>query len=213
MSIPLADGVPEPILRVFKGTPPTQQQWEAISHPLTPSAVVAGAGSGKTAVMVARVVYLALVRAGVVEAGHRGAAPSEILCLTFTNKAAEELGRRVRHATEDLRLPDGEEPTVHTYHAFAARMLDEYGLRMGLEPGGMLLTEAHKWQLAVSLLNDREFEHLEVRTVRHVVENLLLLADECANHRVDPLEVAERSRAFAQELALCLLYTSDAADE
>ncbi|MGH2683719.1 MAG: ATP-dependent helicase [Actinomycetota bacterium] len=201
---PHADTPPE-IIRAMGGRGgrvPTLQQWRAISHPLEPCAVVAGAGSGKTAVMAARVVYLALVATGSLPADHRGALPSQALCLTFTNKAAEELARRVREATADLGLPEGEEATVLTYHAFAARLLDDYGLRMGLEPGQRLLSEAQKWQLVVSLLEDRQFEHLEVRTLRSVVGDALELSDQCANHLVDPEVVREDSLAFAERVEI-----------
>jgi DNA helicase-2/ATP-dependent DNA helicase PcrA len=167
---------------------------------MEPCAVVAGAGSGKTAVMAARVVYLALVATGRLEASDAGALPSQALCLTFTNKAAEELARRVRDATAGLGLPEGEEATVLTYHAFAARLLDDYGLRMGLEPGQRLLSEAQKWQLVVTLLEDRQFDHLEVRTLRNVVRDALALSDECANHLVEPEAVREVSLRFADRV-------------
>src|SRR2546422_1049613 len=104
------EGAPPEIVQAMRGRVPTVQQWEAISHPLSPCSIVAGAGSGKTAVMAARVVYLALVATGRLPATHNGALPSGVLCLTFTNKAAEELSRRVRDATATLRLPEGEEP-------------------------------------------------------------------------------------------------------
>jgi ATP-dependent DNA helicase UvrD/PcrA len=194
---PFRDAPPQ-VVEALNGQLPTVQQWQAISHPLEPCVVMAGAGSGKTAVIAARVVYLVLVRQGVLEANHAGALPSEILCLTFTNKAAEELSRRVRLAIEGLGLPEGEEPTVLTYHAFAAGLVEDYGLRMGVEPGRMLLSEAHKWQLAASLLSEREFEHLEVRTVGHVVKSLLTLSDHCANHLVTPEEVARHSSTLAE---------------
>jgi DNA helicase-2/ATP-dependent DNA helicase PcrA len=194
---PFRDAPPQ-IVKALNGQLPTVQQWQAISHPLEPCVVMAGAGSGKTAVIAARVVYLVLVRQGVLEADHAGALPSEILCLTFTNKAAEELSRRVRLNTEGLGLPEGEEPTVLTYHAFAAGLVEDYGLRMGVEPGRMLLSDAHKWQLAASLLSEREFEHLEVRTVGHVVKSLLALSDHCANHLVSPEEVARHSGTLAE---------------
>jgi DNA helicase II / ATP-dependent DNA helicase PcrA len=184
------------------GRVPTLQQWRAISQPLAPFAVVAGAGSGKTAVMAARVVYLSLVATGGLPADNPGALPSQVLCLTFTNKAAEELARRVREATAGLDLPEGEEATVLTYHAFAARLLDDYGLRMGLEPGQRLLSDAQKWQLVVSLLEDRQFEHLEVRTLRSVIGDALALSDECANHLVDPDVVREESLAFAARVEI-----------
>src|SRR5205823_13329649 len=77
-------------------------------------------------------------------------------------------------------------------------LLDEYGLRAGLEPGAMLLTEAQKWQLAGSLLADRRFEHLEVRTVAHVVRQVLALADECQHHLVDPDELIAASRELSE---------------
>ena len=202
---PYREAPPE-IVRAMGGSRggriPTLQQWRAISHPLAPCAVVAGAGSGKTAVMAARVVYLALAATGGLSADHQGALPSQVLCLTFTNKAAEELARRVRVATAELGLPEGEEATVLTYHAFAARLLDDYGLRMGLEPGQRLLSEAQKWQLVVTLLEDRQFEHLEVRTLRSVVGDALSLSDECANHLVEPDVVREDSLAFAERVEI-----------
>ena len=67
----------------------SDQQWEAISAPLEPAVVIAGAGSGKTSVMAARVVYL--VATGQV-------APDQVLGLTFTTKATAELAARVRAA-------------------------------------------------------------------------------------------------------------------
>jgi DNA helicase-2/ATP-dependent DNA helicase PcrA len=146
----------------------------------------------------ARVVYLALVATGRIEAGHSGAMPSQVLCLTFTNKAAEELSRRVRAATAPLGLAEGEESTVLTYHAFAARLLDDYGLRAGIEPGSTLLTEAQRWQIAGSLLADRQFEYLEVRTVPHVVRQTLALADACHNHLVDADDLIDASRALTE---------------
>ena len=196
---PYRDAPPE-IVQALGGRVPTVQQWEAISHPLTSCSVIAGAGSGKTAVIAARVVYLAMVQAGRLQAAHPGERPSRVLCLTFTNKAAEELARRVREATAGLGLPEGEEATVLTYHAFAAQLLDDAGLRAGLEPGAMLLSEAQKWQLMGSLLADRTFEHLEVRTVGHVVRLALALSDQCQNHLVEPEEVvAECERLIARK--------------
>ena len=59
---PYAETPPEIVAAL--GAVPTGQQWAAISHPMAPSAVIAGAGAGKTAVMAARLVYLALVRLG-----------------------------------------------------------------------------------------------------------------------------------------------------
>jgi DNA helicase-2/ATP-dependent DNA helicase PcrA len=71
------------------GVPFSDQQLAAITAPLEPGVIIAGAGSGKTTVMAARVVWL--VGTGAVR-------PEEVLGLTFTRKAAAELSQRVRAA-------------------------------------------------------------------------------------------------------------------
>ncbi|HET9761794.1 MAG TPA: UvrD-helicase domain-containing protein, partial [Nocardioidaceae bacterium] len=109
----------------------SDEQWAAIRAPLEPCVVIAGAGSGKTSLMAARVVYL--VATGLVQ-------PDQVLGLTFTTKAAAELRTRVRdalaaagHGRGALLDPDEElaEPTVATYNAYAAGLLTEHGLRIG----------------------------------------------------------------------------------
>ena len=91
------------------------EQWAAISAPLEPAVVIAGAGSGKTSLMAARVVYLVATGA---------ARPEEVLGLTFTTKAAAELRTRIRDALAasghapgatvdaDGELAEAVEPTV-----------------------------------------------------------------------------------------------------
>ena len=83
-------------LRELFGVPFTDQQLAAITAPLEPGVVIAGAGSGKTTVMAARVVWL--VGTGAVR-------PEEVLGLTFTNKAAAELAVRIRTALALLPAP------------------------------------------------------------------------------------------------------------
>lgn len=196
----LHEGTPPEIVEALGGRVPTEQQWNAIAHPLEPAVVVAGAGSGKTAVMAARVVYLALVHAGRIEADHGGAPPSRVLCLTFTNKAAEELSDRVRRATAGLGLPDGEEATVRTYHAFAADLLSDHGLRLGLPATPKLLTGGERWQMAERLLDDREFIAIETAWVPSLVRNALELADACANQLIDPEDLLRQEEEFLARL-------------
>src|SRR5699024_1844443 len=129
---------------------PTDEQLAVIEAPLEPVLVVAGAGSGKTETMSARVVYL--IVNGLVE-------PDEVLGLTFTRKAAGELGERIRRRLRTLtarmreagqhallgdlggETPDSallasmRRPTVATYNAYAAGLVKEHGLRLGIEPG------------------------------------------------------------------------------
>jgi DNA helicase II / ATP-dependent DNA helicase PcrA len=139
-------------LRALMGIPFSDQQLAAITAPMAPGVIVAGAGSGKTTVMAARVVWL--VGSGQVRA-------DEVLGLTFTNKAAAELGHRVRDALGKAGLGRGDrgavpraaeldegEPTVATYHAYAGRLISEHGLRLGVEPDSRLLADASRFQLA-----------------------------------------------------------------
>src|SRR5690349_8373793 len=106
--------------------PLSGEQFAACTAPLGPAVVIAGAGSGKTTLMAARVVWL--VATGQVR-------PEEVLGLTFTTKAAGELATRVRSALEAAGLgratagdeadPEQLEPTVATYNAYAAGLLSD----------------------------------------------------------------------------------------
>src|SRR5207247_4864142 len=142
------------------GAEPTDEQWTAISMPLEPYVIVAGAGSGKTSVIAARVVYLALVAMDRVAADHPGVLPGNVLCLTFTNKATENLVFRVRTALAGLDLPEGEEPTIANYHGFAAQVLERHGLLAGIEPGQRILTQAQRTELCARVLDDMSFQYV-----------------------------------------------------
>jgi DNA helicase II / ATP-dependent DNA helicase PcrA len=130
--------------------PPTAEQAAVIEAPLEPLLVVAGAGSGKTETMSARVVQL--IANGVVE-------PDRILGLTFTRKAAGELSERVRRRLRTLRRRGiGAEssplvaPTISTYNSYASGLVSDHALRLGIEPGSRLLGEAARWQLAYEVV-------------------------------------------------------------
>ena len=109
----------------LEGKPPAAQplnaaQRRAVEHQGGPMLVLAGAGSGKTRVLTQRLIHL--LRSGMV-------GPDEALCLTFTNKAAQEM----RHRAESLlgaTLPAG---TLSTFHSGAARWLRVLGPRFGLQ--------------------------------------------------------------------------------
>ena len=131
------------------------EQFTAITAAAHPHLVVAGAGSGKTTVMTARILWL--VGNGEVE-------PGRILGLTFTNKAAGEFSERCSRGLERLRersaatgsiaVPHDEaddvagQPLISTYHSFAQRLLADHGLRIGYEPGASLMHEVTRRQLA-----------------------------------------------------------------
>ncbi|HYM45055.1 MAG TPA: UvrD-helicase domain-containing protein [Solirubrobacteraceae bacterium] len=108
----------------------TDEQEHAVARRREPLALAAGAGSGKTSVLVER-----FVRA-VCEDGH---APERILAITFTERAAGELQERVRARLLALGEPDAarasERGYVGTFHGFCARVLREHAREAGLEQG------------------------------------------------------------------------------
>jgi len=171
---------------------PTAEQAAVIGAPLGPAVVVAGAGSGKTETMSARVLWLVaneLVR------------PDQVLGLTFTTKAAGELATRIRVRLAQLRAflgaggPAGDpalagEPTVATYHAYAGRLVAEHALRLGVEPSVRLLSEAMTWQLAQKVVRTYDLDVPELDNAESTVTNWVLdLAGELAEHLVEPDEL------------------------
>ena len=168
----------------------SDQQFAAITAPLEPAVVIAGAGSGKTTVMAARVVWL--VATGRVS-------PGEILGLTFTTKATAELGVRItvalreagllpeRDAHRDPDQDDVEEPTVSTYHSYAAALLTEHGLRIGHEPDTRLIADASRYQLATRAIQRYREPVLHLtESPDHAVRYLLALDAEMSEHLVAP---------------------------
>ncbi|MFI1373123.1 UvrD-helicase domain-containing protein [Streptomyces longwoodensis] len=188
-------------LKELLGIPFTPEQTACITAPPAPQVIVAGAGSGKTTVMAARVVWLV---------GTGQVAPEQVLGLTFTNKAAGELAERVRKALvragvtdPDVIDPDNPpgEPVISTYHAFAGRLLTDHGLRLGLEPTSRLLADATRYQLAARVLREAPGPYPALtRSFADLVSDLLALDAELAEHLVRP----EQLRAWDAELLLTL---------
>jgi DNA helicase-2/ATP-dependent DNA helicase PcrA len=176
------------------GFEPTAEQLDAITAPLTPGLIVAGAGSGKTTVMAARVVWL--VGTGQVE-------PGKVVGLTFTNKAAAELAHRVTSLLRTAGLAIDDEPRISTYHAFAGRLVSDHGLRLGLEPSSRLLADATRFQLAARVLRRRR-EPLPDLTgpFTDLVGKVVSLDSELSEHLVDPSALREWDAAWSEELAL-----------
>ncbi|GAB3199545.1 ATP-dependent DNA helicase [Geodermatophilus arenarius] len=169
---------------------PSPEQAGVVSAPADrPLVVVAGAGSGKTETMAARVCWLV---------ANELVAPEEILGLTFTRKAASELNERIRlrlgalarHPETDPQLRERlavAVPTVSTYHGYAASLVSEHGLRIGVEPGAGVLGPAMCWGQAAAVVSgwtgDMDDVPLSPLTT---TEDVLALAAELGEHDVSP---------------------------
>ncbi|MEU2759765.1 ATP-dependent DNA helicase [Streptomyces sp. NPDC007094] len=197
-------------LKELLGIPFTPEQTACIIAPPAPQVIVAGAGSGKTTVMAARVVWLV---------GTGQVAPEQVLGLTFTNKAAGELAERVRKALiaagvtdPDVIDPDHPpgEPTISTYHAFAGRLLTEHGLRIGLEPSTRLLADATRYQLAAKVLREAPGPYPALtRSFSTLVSDLLALDGELSEHLVRPGALETYDTGLLRDLAAAKLSNAD----
>ncbi|WP_371676766.1 UvrD-helicase domain-containing protein [Streptomyces sp. NBC_01276] len=186
-------------LKELLGIPFTPEQLACVTAPPAPQVIVAGAGSGKTTVMAARVVWLV---------GTGAVAPEQVLGLTFTNKAAGELAERVRKALARAGVTDpdpspaeseaaGGEPRISTYHAFAGQLLKDHGLRIGLEPSARLLADATRFQLAAKVIREAPGPYPSLtKSVPDLVSDLLALDGELSEHLVEP----DGLRAYDTEL-------------
>ncbi|MBI2201359.1 MAG: UvrD-helicase domain-containing protein [Armatimonadetes bacterium] len=116
-------------------------QREAVTHEHGPLLIVAGAGTGKTAVITRRIAWLIATKR---------ARPAEILALTFTEKAATEMEERV-----DLLVPYGyTDVWISTFHAFGDRVLRDHALDLGLTPDFRVLSRPEQ----VIFFRERLFE-------------------------------------------------------
>jgi DNA helicase-2/ATP-dependent DNA helicase PcrA len=182
---------------------PTDQQRAVIEAPLAPALVVAGAGSGKTETMANRVLWL--LANGLVR-------PDQVLGLTFTRKAAGELGARIRERIAELAavglLGDTydpfEAPTVQTYNSYANSIYRDNAVVLGRESDGAVLGEAASWQLArTTVIRSRDARLASLtKNLDPVTKAVLGLSRAVAENVVDPAEVKEFAARFASVAAL-----------
>ena len=191
--------------------PPTAEQTSVIEAPLAPMLVVAGAGSGKTETMASRVVWL--IANGIVE-------PRQVLGLTFTRKAAHELGERIgarlatlaaalRGAGEELppgleRGGDelvGQRPLVHTYNGFALDLVREHSLAVGIDPDLTMMSASASWQLAHEIVEGWD-DSLDLEaSPATLTAGLLSLSSSLADHLVTPEQLEAHLREIRDHLS------------
>ncbi|MCD6415478.1 MAG: UvrD-helicase domain-containing protein [Planctomycetes bacterium] len=119
----------------------TDPQREAVSYGGGPLLVVAGAGTGKTRVITHRIAYLLA----------EGVAPDRLIAMTFTNKAAEEMRRRVEAMV-------GEQVYVTTFHSFCARFLRRHIHVIGLDPSFSIYDRTDSQRLIRRIIKARQID-------------------------------------------------------
>ncbi len=119
----------------------TDAQREAVTHGEGPLLVVAGAGSGKTRVITRRIAYLV----------EDGVAPDRLIALTFTNKAADEMRRRVEALV-------GADVYVSTFHSYCARLLRREIGRLDREPSFTIYDRADSLRMVRRIIKEMDLD-------------------------------------------------------
>lgn len=162
-----------------------KEQIEAVTCTDGPVLVIAGAGTGKTTVIARRITYI-------IE--QQLAKPHEILALTFTDKAANEMEERV-----DQLLPYGSFDTqISTFHSFGERLLRENALEIGLPTDFKVLTKPQQVLFFQQNLFRFDLRHYRpLSTPTKFIQALITLFSRCKDECVTPKEY----KAFAESLA------------
>jgi len=170
-----------PTDRLLEGLNP--QQREAVLHETGPLLILAGAGSGKTAVLTRRIAYLVQTKT---------AQPGEILAITFTNKAAQEMRERV----EQLVGSRTRAMWVMTFHSACVRILRAEAARLGYTRGFTIYDEADSLRLIKQCL-----EELDVDPKRFTPRAIKRQISDAKNQLLDAAAYREKVSSFFEQTA------------
>jgi len=163
-------------------------QRDAVVSTKGPVLVLAGAGSGKTRVIAHRIAYLL---------GVEGVNPRRVLAVTFTNKAAEEMRRRV----EDLVLPAGlRPPLIATFHSVCVRMLRERAAVAGLPPSFVIYDEDDRLGVVKELMREADMDE------RSLTPNAVVHRISHAKNQMLSVEDVEQLARFPREEKIAAIY-------
>ncbi len=161
-------------------------QQVAIEAP-TPALIVAGPGSGKTSTLIGRIEYLLHTQ---------GIAPENILALTFSRKAAEEMQERLQNVLDD----QVSFPTVSTFHAFCAEQLRSYGNLVGLGQDFTFVDDAEGYFLLLRLANELPLRHYQnLNTPTYHFPAILKGISRAKDELVSPLEYKWLAQRMLQQ--------------
>ncbi|MGL4304997.1 MAG: DNA helicase PcrA [Mycobacteriaceae bacterium] len=160
------------------------QQREAVLHSGSPLLIVAGAGSGKTAVLTRRIAYLL---------GNRGVTPGQVLAITFTNKAAAEMRERVAA----LIGPRANAMWVSTFHATCVRILrTQAELVPGLKSSFSIYDSDDSRRLLMMIAKD-----VQIDVKRYTPRLLATSISNLKNELIDPQQAKLDAESDPSELS------------
>jgi DNA helicase-2/ATP-dependent DNA helicase PcrA len=164
------------------------EQLEAVTHFGSPLLVAAGPGSGKTRVIVERIIHLI----------NNGLKPSEILCLTFSEKAAQEMKERLE------KIIDVTDMQISTFHSFCHDVLGDNVLDSGIGIGSGIMTRSSTLVWALKNIDSFGFEHIELgNNAVNVIESLIDGISTFKDELITPDKLAEYlDEKFKQEKTL-----------
>jgi DNA helicase II / ATP-dependent DNA helicase PcrA len=165
----------------------TADQQEAVTHPGGPLLVIAGAGTGKTTVLVERVAWLA----------REGGVPVEsVLALTFSTAAADELRERI----EDRVGTPFEELAVTTFHAFCARLLHDEALEAGVDPFASPVTPADRLAMLLERIDELPLASHDLRgNPSAVLGSLVQRIDRLKDELISPEDYAAWAATLGED--------------
>ncbi|MFZ3054819.1 MAG: UvrD-helicase domain-containing protein [Minisyncoccales bacterium] len=159
-----------------------KEQEEAVTFDKGPLLIVAGAGTGKTTVLTHRIAYLIK---------EKGIKSEEILAVTFTEKAAREMGERV-----EKLLPFGYyDLWISTFHSFCDRILKRYGLSIGIPTNYKLLEQTGSWILIKKNFDKFNFlkEYRPLGNPTKFIQALVSHFGHCKNEGIYPENYLEHA--------------------
>lgn len=171
---------------LFKDLNPEQQK--AVLSPKGPMIILAGAGSGKTRVITYRVINLLL----------KGVSPQNILCVTFTNKAAHEMKERILTFANisGNTFSTNDSPTISTFHSLCAKVLRHEAIHIKLSPSFVIYDTSDQLDLIKQI-----FKTLQISTKDYKPGSILATISEAKNELIVSKDYPKYARGHFQETA------------
>lgn len=162
----------------------SEEQQAIVDYPLRPLRVSAGAGTGKTTTVSYRMARLV---------AEEGILPEQILGLTFTNKAAQELSQKIQKVLAEAGRPDPlRDVQVNTYHGFCSQIVTEFGALLAIERNLAIIGPAQTRQLVKRVIRDTPLRGLDNTDLFHLPGTIIRLASALADHLRDPDLITEQ---------------------